>query len=220
MARVINKIKFVVVMIGLLFTCIVNAAEKKSVIDVIKSVEEQMSKINVLSADFLQIRKMSLLNYDMKLQGNIYLQKPDAFAWHTTKPLVSSTVVKDGVFKQWDEDSGETLKFNVDGNPAFQIIWKQMSTWFSGKYTSFIVDYNIKVLSESPLSLEFIPKPKTLAEKKIKSVSVYFNLEQSYIQSILISEKQGDTSEIKFTNIVLNKKLDEKVWNVKLNAHD
>ncbi len=192
----------------------------KEVLNIIKSVEDTMSKVNLLSADFVQTRKMELLNYDLKLCGSIYLQKPDAFAWHTKSPLISSTIVKDGVFKQWDQDSGETLQFDVEDNPAFQIIWKQMSAWFSGEYTSFVKDYNIKVLSRKPLSLQFHPKKGIPAYKMIKYVQVDFSLETTYIKRLLIFEKQGDTSDIQFENIKINSQLDEKVWDEKLNATD
>ena len=99
------------------------------------------------------------------------MQKPEFFAWHVKEPMRYSLVIKDDLLWQWDEDSKAVQRVAVSKNPVFKTVTEHMSKWFSGAYTSLRVEYEINILEQNPVSLQFIPRKTTVDNDVIKSVN-------------------------------------------------
>jgi len=65
------------------------------------------------------------------------------------------------------------------------------------------------------LTIEFVPTEKNISRKVIKSITITFREDRTYLQQIRIQELSGDTTTIRFTNTVLNAPLDESSFEVK-----
>ena len=100
-------------------------------------------------------------------------------------------------------------------NPSFQVAIEQMQNWFSGAYKSMQDNYEISLLSEHPVSLEFIPRNNSMTRNFIKRVVVTFQEDQHYIKEIDIQEKNGDSTLLAFINAKLNQEIAAKAWEVK-----
>lgn len=180
---------------------------------ILQGLEQKMQKIETLQTRFLQTKQLSIFQKEVQLQGTLAMQKPDHFAWRTESPLRYSIVIEGNKMSQWDEDTGHVETLSFSSSPVMRMVVEQMQTWFYGAYGSLMGQYGITVLSKEPLTLQFIPGAKSPAFGMIRSITVYFKTDHSYIESMEIEEKNGDRSSMVFSETVLNGKISPSVWN-------
>jgi hypothetical protein len=75
-------------------------------------------------------------------------------------------------------------------------------------------EYEVTVLSEAPLSLEFVPREGGFARALIESVRVVFGEDERYIREMYIAEKGGDSTLLTFVDTRLNAPIDPSAWQV------
>lgn len=182
---------------------------------ILNKIENKMSRIKTLKCSFTQTKHLSIMNKPIIIKGKIYIKPPGYFAWYSTSPVKFYLVIKGHELTQWDEDSDSVVNMDLREKPMFRVIVSQMKNWVSGAYTKQAEDYNIKIIRKEPLTLKFIPKDDAVTYEYIKSVQVKFRRNLSYISAIDITEKNNDTTRIKFNNIVLNSPLPETPWSAK-----
>jgi len=182
--------------------------------EVLHRLEDNTSEIRTLKTEFVQEKELAVFKEKIILNGMIFLQKPELFAWHIIEPLSYSMVIKGDTLSQWDENTKKTQKISLSKNPAFQVAISQMKDWFSGKYTSMTEDYDIIILKRKPVSLKFIPRKNTTAGNVIDSVTVIFRDDERYIHQIYIKEKSSNSTLLTFVNTQLNTPLEAAAWEV------
>ncbi len=182
---------------------------------VLERLEEKMSGITTLKTDFVQKKKLAVLDQPLVLKGTVFMQKPSLFAWHVKEPMRYSMVMKDEIIRQWDEDTQRIQQVSLSDNPAFKAVIRQMQDWFSGAYMSLFREYNVTVINEDPVSLKFVPRKTATAYDIIDGVTVIFEKDERYIRRIYIEEKSGDNTVLSFVDTLLNIPLDDAVWKVK-----
>lgn len=176
---------------------------------------KKVSAFKTLKTDFTQDKEMAMFKEKIVLSGRIYLEKPNKIAWHVDKPLRYSVLITDKMIRQWDEDTNQVQEISLTKNPIFQNVLNQLTVWFSGEYGSLLETNTVRVVQHDPLVLEFIPRDKNIARKVIKSITITFRQDQTYLQQIRIQELSGDVTTIHFTNTILNAPLDSSSFEVK-----
>ncbi len=205
---------------GILFFCLAltNAyAEEapKELEEVLTGLQDKMSKVDSISTAFIQEKNLAMFKQKVILKGNIYIQKPEMLAWKVSSPLRYALVINGTSINQWDQDSGRVQSLSLNRNPSFQVAIQQMQNWFSGSYKSMEADYDIKLISQQPIELEFIPKSKAVSANFIQQVNVLFSPDEHYIKHIYILEKTGDSTLLEFINPELNREIPTSAWEVK-----
>jgi hypothetical protein len=107
------------------------------------------------------------------------------------------------------------VELKIDRIPVMRTALDQMRVWFSGSYSILQTDYVVRVVSESPVELEFVPRESNFVRKFIKSVSVGFREDERYLKWIRITEIGGDTQTMTFDATELNPKLDPRDFEVR-----
>ena len=176
--------------------------------------EARMSAVQTLESGFVQEKRLAVLEQPLVLKGTIFMEKPALFAWHVKQPLRYSMVIQDEVVRQWDEDTERVQSISLSKNPAFKIVIRQMRGWFSGAYKSMLGEYEVTVLNEAPMSLEFVPREGGFAEALIERVTVAFEKDERYIRQMHIAEKGGDSTLLTFVDTLLNAPIDPSAWEV------
>jgi len=182
---------------------------------VLGRLEEKMSVVSSIQTDFVQEKNLAMFKQKVILKGRIFIQKPGLLSWRTFTPMRYSLVINPQSINQWDEDTGQVQSLSLNKNPSFQVAIQQMQNWFSGSYKSMEGDYHIKLVSQIPLELEFIPREKSPAANFIQKVNILFQADEQYIKQISIFEKAGDSTLLYFINPLLNQKIPPKAWEVK-----
>lgn len=183
--------------------------------EILSRLEERLSGIQTVQADFVQEKHLVVLEKPLLLKGTLFMQKPDRFAWIVREPLRYSMVIRGEVAHQWDEDTRRVEKIPLSKNPVFKTAMRQLQSWLSGAYTSMIGEYEVTVLARDPITLEFIPRDAALAHEVIERVTVEFDHDERYIRRIEILERRGDRTVLTFVNTRLNSPIESSAWKVK-----
>ena len=204
----------------LLFTCLaitnLCADHTPEELDtVLTALQEKMAKVLTIQTDFIQEKNLALFKQKLILKGKIFIQKPGMLSWRVFNPLRYSLVISSNQISQWDQDTNQVQSISLAKNPSFQVAIQQMQNWFSGSYKSMRGDYQISLISQPPLKLEFIPKETSLAANFIQRVTVLFQDDQQYIKEISILERSGDSTLLTFINAQLNQAIFPGAWEVK-----
>ena len=179
---------------------------------VLKRVEAKFKDIDSMTTGFIQHRKLSVFKHELEIRGNIYMQKPTAFAWYVESPFKSAMIIDGDIIKQWDEETGKTQKISLRKKPAFRAAVDQMRLWFSAQYSELRNSYSITLISEKPVVLEFQPRAGDAKNSFFSKVLITFREDESYLQSIAIYEASGDSTVINFVETSLNTAVDKAIW--------
>ena len=90
--------------------------------------------------------------------------------------------------------------------------------WFSGRYRALLDDYTVAVDQASPARLTFTPKPDSMFNQAIRSVTVAFRADERYVAELTIREGGGDTTSIRFTETRINEPIPSDIWQVRPRA--
>ena len=185
-------------------------ANSENITKILKLLEKQFSGVKSISADFVQTKKMSLFDRDIKLKGHLTITFPHYFKWEVFEP-VKTTVTADGdSIEIWDAETGKTQKTSIKNNPVVKSVWAQIDAWFMGRYAELAAKYTIQTVAddkgtkELPV-LRFTPKSAKFA-KVMKSVTVTFappdknTAGRYYLKKIVLTEQSGDYTLIEFLN--------------------
>jgi outer membrane lipoprotein-sorting protein len=180
--------------------------------EVLARLEEKMSAMQTLKADFVQEKKLAILDRPLVLKGTIFMQKPALFAWHVREPMRYSMVIRDEVIRQWDEDTDRVEEVSLSKNPAFKMAIRQMRGWFFGAYKSMLGEYEVTLIEADPISLEFIPRNSAATQEAIDSLTIVFESDERYIRQMRIMERNGDSTILTFVNTLLDSPIDPSAW--------
>jgi outer membrane lipoprotein-sorting protein len=183
--------------------------------EVLSRLEDRISGTQTVKADFIQEKHLAVLEEPLVLKGTIFMQTPDHFSWIVREPLRYSMVIRGEVVHQWDEDTQRIQKMSLSKNPVFKTAIRQLRDWLSGAYGSMLGEYEVTVLDEEPISLEFVPRDTALTREVIDRVTVVFDRDEHYIRQIQILEKRGDRTVLTFVNTLLNSPIAPSAWKVK-----
>jgi outer membrane lipoprotein-sorting protein len=192
-----------------------SAPETTELSVLLNSIGKKVSNFKTLKTDFTQEKEMAMFKEKLVLKGRIYLQKPNRVAWHVDKPLRYSILITDKFIRQWDEDTDQVQELSLTKNPMFQNVIKQLTVWFSGEYGSLLESNDVRLVKRSPLTVEFSPRGNNEAGKVIKSITITFREDQTYLQQIRMQERSGDVTTITFTNTLVNAPLDSSDFEVR-----
>jgi outer membrane lipoprotein-sorting protein len=191
------------------------AAGQKDLSAFLNDLGKKVSGFKTLKTDFTQEKEMALFTNKIMLSGRIYLEKPNKIAWHVDKPLRYSVLITDKMIRQWDEDTNQVQEISLTKNPIFQNVLNQLTVWFSGEYGSLLESNTVRLLGHDPLVIECVPRNGNMAKKVIKSITITFRQDQTYLQRLRIEELNGDVTTIHFSNTLLNVPLDDSNFEVK-----
>lgn len=177
-------------------------------------IQRRLSDVKSVQADFIEEKNLALLNHALTIKGRFALEKPDRVIWIVNEPLRYAVRVQGDEVRQWDQDSNKVQVLHIGNDPAFQAISQQVQGWLLGEYAALARNYDIDLLSEKPLSLEFTPKASTVMEKIIQRVDVTFSKDGQYIDTLTVHEADGGTTRLHFIDTHLNEPIGKQTWDI------
>jgi outer membrane lipoprotein-sorting protein len=179
---------------------------------IIEGVQQHLKGINSVESDFVENKKLAMLDHTLTIDGHMALEKPDRLIWIVRDPVKYAVRIVGDEVSQWDEDTNHVDVMHLGGDPTFKAITQQMQAWFLGNYKALGDSYDVYVNREQPLSLEFVPNSSTMVAKLIARIDLTFSPDEDYIDTMVITETGGDVTTLKFTGARINQPISDQIW--------
>ncbi len=179
--------------------------------DVFSRISLSVKRVQTMSSAFEQERHAAMLKDAMISRGLFFFAKPDRIRWETIDPSPAGFSVKGQEAKRWQGTSEPPEKISLSEAPFLQVLIQQILAWTSADFTSLKERYDLKVISEAPVTIGLVP---LLAGERdyVNQVSLVFSSELSYVTSVSIQEKKGDEIIIRFLNAVINEPIADDIF--------
>lgn len=206
--------KRLLTMLSLIFSILFSASaiteQKKK--DVISKINNASTSIQSMSASFTQTKYLSMLSDKMVSSGKVYYSKSDKLRWEYTSPYQYLFIFNGNKVYVGNKSKKNVIDTNT--NKVFKEIARIMMSTVTGTALSNTSDFSIS-LSESSNQwvITLVPKKKEL-KSMFSKVILYFNKTSYIVSEINIYEKNGDRTNIKFSGLTTNKKIDATLFSI------
>ena len=180
--------------------------------NVISKINNTSTSIQSMSASFTQTKYLSMLSDKMVSSGKVYYIKSDKLRWEYTSPYQYLFIFNGSRVYVGNKSKKNVIDTNT--NKVFKEIARIMMSTVTGTALSNTSDFSIS-LSESSNQwlITLVPKKKEL-KSMFSKVILYFNKTSYMVSEINIYEKNGDRTNIKFSGLTTNKKIDASLFSI------
>ena len=185
----------------------VSASERD---EMIRQVVLASEGIRTVQCEFLQEKKLSLLNECMISKGKMYFKSPNMLSWEYMSPYVYTFVLNKQ--KVLIKSQGKKDVIDVRTSRLFTEIARIMMGSVTGSCLRGDDDFFVEMLKDKARWVARLT-PKSSGLKRIFSlVTLYINPNEKMVDRIEMKEKTGDVTYITLSGILMNHRLNEKVF--------
>jgi outer membrane lipoprotein-sorting protein len=166
-------------------------------------IEKTVSTVHAVASEFRQERRLAMLKEPVVSSGRFYYEKPDKLRWEFISPDPSGFLVNGKLAKQWKGKDNPPEAFDLQQNPVIQLIVDQLLAWTKADFAWIEQRYIISVVKEDPIALKLLPR-SSKEKKYIDHILISFEADTQYANAVGIVEKGGDSTHIRFFNMVVN----------------
>lgn len=165
--------------------------------------------VSTIEADFQQKKHLDFMSKDIETSGKMAFLKPDKLNWQYTKPYNYRIVFqKDNITI---DDQGNVSHIKAD-NKVFKKINHLIIGTISGSMFNE-KEFNITLWkSNKKIIAKLKPKDKTL-QKYVNEIHLFFT-DDTLVEKVKLIEPSMDYTEIIFTNMKINTKIDDKAFRI------
>jgi len=173
-----------------------------------------IANFRTLRTKFVQTKHLKSFKKPMVLNGELCLDRPGKrFAWHVEKPLKYSCIIADGKLTQWDEDSGKTVSVPFSKYPMLEMLSDAMTAFASGDLKALEKDFEAAPGKDGAIVLK--PRSERFAASLITEVELSLDDTKTKIVKVRASEKNGDVTELAYTDSVFDSDIPDALWQAK-----
>ncbi len=163
-----------------------------------------IANFKTLRTKFVQTKHLKAFKKPMVLNGELCLDRPGKrFAWHVEKPLKYSCVIANGKLTQWDADSDKTVSVPFSKYPMLEMLSDAMTAFASGDVKALEKDFEAAAGKDGTVVLK--PRSEHFAASLITEVEL----------TLRASEKNGDVTELVYTDSVFDSDIPDALWQAK-----
>lgn len=164
-----------------------------------------------IASDFEQMKHLSFLEEDVKSRGIFYFQKENKLRWEYSQPFFYLIIFNNDTVLIQDEN--KTNIYDAASGKMFRQINEIMLSMVSGSIlesTDFDFEY-----FENPSSykLELTPLDENMKEF-LSKIRLFINKNDMTVDELLMLEKSGDYTRIRFINKRLNEEIPQNTFDM------
>lgn len=167
-------------------------------------------KINTLQCDFTQTKRLKMLNNQVVSRGRMYYQKSDRLRWEYTSPY-SYTFLLNGN-QALMRQGRQTKVSSTAGNKTLREVSRIMMSSVVGNCLSNTRDFKVALRQVGGRWQATLTPQRGTMKQMFKNIRLTFNRQTKQVQSVLLTEKNGDTTLIELHNTIINKAIDAKIF--------
>lgn len=175
----------------------------------------QLASLKSLSADFEQTTKvttptapkkkgLSAQHLNQTFKGVMKVERPGKFYWETLLPSKQTVVTTGKVVWIYDPDLQQAVRQNMDEQVA-----NTPALLLSGNTTQIMQSYKVAQPDQSKTYYTLTPKAKDSA---FQNLTLSFSA-NSTPELMVLNDSLGQTTTVKFTQVVKNPKIPASVFN-------
>jgi outer membrane lipoprotein-sorting protein len=163
-----------------------------------------LTNMESIKGDIKQEKGFSFLTEKLVSEGVFLYQNESKLRWEFKEPIEYIILINDNSMRLKEE--GEEKKYK-----GMNQILRQVKEIILGCINgSIMINSNYKTsffANETDIRILLQPKAKNLKEF-IEQIEVEFSTEGSTLQKVTLTDPSGDMTDIRFSNIVVNEKID------------
>jgi outer membrane lipoprotein carrier protein len=187
----------------------VSRAQQQSIINKIISVE---SNVRTIQCNFVQTKRLSMLNDKMVSRGKMIYQRPNSLRWEYTSPYNYLFIINGA--KVFIKSGGKRNAIDVKSSRIFQEITRIMMNSVTGKSLMSSSDFYVKMYASGDDWVADLTPKKRQMKNMFSTIRIYFDSNKSIVSKIEMFEKGGDKTEIELRNVQINTRVNEKAFDL------
>ena len=165
-----------------------------------------------VESDFTQVKILSMLKDKITSNGKFYYKKENKVRIEYLRPFSYLMILNNNTMTVKDEQ--KKTNFNTRSNKMMQSINSIMIDCMSGNVYNN-KDFTTSVFETQKEYLLSLRPATSMMKKMFSKIEVYLSKADFNVLRLNMIENGGDNSLMTFTNRVLNKSLDEKLFSTK-----
>lgn len=180
--------------------------------DVLEKMEKSSNALHSLQCDFVQSKRMKILNKDMISKGVLYFKKPDKIRWQYTTPY-DYTFIMNGD-KVQIKSTKSTKNIDIQGNKIFRQVTSIILNTITGGGLKNSPDFDVELFRLNDVYFAKMRPKKREVMQVYSSIEVYFNASLTMVESIKMIEKSGEYTVVKLISPKVNNPINENAFKV------
>jgi outer membrane lipoprotein-sorting protein len=181
--------------------------------EMMQKISEVSTHLKTLRCDFLQKKTISILADEMIAEGKMFFKQKDKLRWEYTKPFQYEFVMNGSQLMTIAGDIKNII--DVNSNNAFREICKIIISGINGSGILDSSRFSAKFfVGTNENRVTIVPKQKEL-KQMFKEMSICFSKINYAVNSVEITETNGDKTVIEMKNQQINKELNDEIFSNK-----
>jgi len=178
-------------------------------------IEREMAKVQSVVARFEQVKVLSLFDDEVRTQGVILFKGPTDLRWEIVDPFRSLLVITERDAAKFDFVEGERRALSLGrGKDLILMVMSDIRNWFRGDFKSTSKVFDLQVSMNPRPALWLTPKnPKQ--SPNLESIELRLNQKLNLIASVIIRERNGDSTTMTFTAAEQDRELEPALFSTK-----
>ena len=187
-------------------TALPGLARADAVTDTLAEITKARAGLKTLIGEFTQERKIGLLATTVKSTGTMTLVRPDRLRWELKAPdEITFWITPEGLAFATPKGSANAGKAAAG---KFGAVLGDLMNFLGGDLDKLRARYDFAVKKGTDTTtITATPKAAEVA-KIVKTIEVTAGTDLSSVKKVSITEKSGDSSEITFTKLTRDSKVD------------
>lgn len=177
------------------------------------------TNIQTWSANFTQTRKLKSLTQPLTATGHVVFAAPNRFRWELGQPPQTIAVRGADEMLVIYPPMKRAERYPLNGNEPAQ--WRDMLSLLDAGFprSQSEIDQHFKVMAQSASNgiCELVLQPRSPGARKLMpQMKIAFSTEDFFLRTTELQFADGSTMRNDFTNAALNVKVEEMLFNPKL----
>ena len=174
--------------------------------EITQKICEAAKNMQTMTCDFVQTRRTKMLKNPVVSEGSMTYRQPDCIVWECKTPN-AITFVTNGKRAKVTAD-GKTTETELADNKIFKRIMRISKGGFGIENIIGSTDFAQSVSEDATeWTVTLTPLRKEL-KQMISSITLKADKKDAVVKTIIVTDKNGDTTTSQFKNIVINGKID------------
>jgi hypothetical protein len=170
----------------------------------LEDVNRTLAQAQSVFTHFVQERHLSLFNEPLRSEGYLCFEQPGRIRWEVTQPY-KSILVSDGsgvAQFEWLDDKWKKLDLGLAG--AMQQVVSQIAGVMKGQYSREGREYTVSLANpDTGPVVTLVPRNEKM-RKMMQAIEVHLAPDLKATRQIVLREKDGDFTSIRFDQQVVN----------------